>query len=434
MAAPIYLDHHATTPLDPRVREAMLPYLGDEFGNAGSKSHAYGWRAEAAVERARAQVAALLGCDADEILFTSGATESNNLAIKGVMEANRHRGDQLITTTIEHHAVLDCCKRLERMRQERLDELSVMRLSELAGEAVSGENFATLAAKHPLENDGVLARWREGLRFGARATYVAVGSDGRVDPAAVERAFTEHTVLVSVMLANNEVGTVQPLEALGRLCRERGVLLHSDVAQAAGKLPFDVRAAQIDLASVSAHKLYGPKGVGALYVRKRPRVRLLAQMDGGGQERGLRSGTLNVAGIVGFGVACAVAAEERAHEAQRLTALRDRLWEGLRTRVGGVQVNGSLEHRLPGNLNVSFEGVDPDALSGALRDIAVSSGSACTSASGEPSYVLRALGVPEGLAAASVRFGLGRSNTDEEVDRAIAHVAEVVGRLRKERA
>ncbi len=380
MKIPIYMDHHATTPVDPRVLEAMLPYFGVEFGNAASKSHVFGWRAEEAVEAARAEVAALVGATAREIVFTSGATESDNLAIKGVAQFHQGKGRHLVTCQTEHKAVLDSLHALERQ--------------------------------------------------GFEVTFLPVGRDGRLDPGALERALRPDTILVSVMAANNETGVLQPVEEIGRITRARGVLFHCDAVQAVGRVPFDVERANVDLASLSAHKLYGPKGVGALYVRRKPRARLVAQMDGGGHERGLRSGTLNVPGIVGFGKACTLAAAELPAESARLLALRERLRRGIDAAVDRVTVNGSLEHRLPGNLNVSFAWVEGEALMMAMKDVAVSSGSACTSASLEPSYVLRAMGVPDDLAHSSIRFGLGRFNTEEEVDWVVELLGRKVKKLR----
>ena len=380
MKLPIYMDHHATTPVDPRVLEAMLPSLKGEFGNAASKSHAFGWRAEEAVEEARAQVAALIGATPRELVWTSGATESNNLAIKGAAQFYKQKGRHLITVATEHKAVLDSMHALER------------------------------------------AGWT--------VTVLPVAPDGRVDPAAVKAALRPDTVLVSVMHANNETGVIQPIEAIGAVTRAAGVLFHCDAAQSAGKIPFDVERADVDLASLSAHKMYGPKGVGALYVRRKPRVRLTAQMDGGGHERGLRSGTLNVPGIVGFGMACQLAAAEREAEAARVLALRERLRRGLEAGVDLLSVNGSLEHRLPGNLNVSFAYVEGEAMMMAIKDVAVSSGSACTSASLEPSYVLRAMGIGDDLAHSSIRFGLGRFTTEEEVDFVVGLVIAKVKQLR----
>jgi cysteine desulfurase len=378
---PIYMDHHATTPTDRRVVEAMGPYFSETFGNPASRNHVFGWRAEEAVESARAQVAGLIGVQPKEIVFTSGATESDNLMLKGAAARLAERGDHIVTVTTEHPAVLDTVAALEA--------------------------------------------------HGLRVTRLPVGRDGLLAPADVERAIEPATILVSVMWANNEIGVVQPIEAIGRLCKERGVLFAVDGAQALGKLPVDVRAAHVDLLAVSAHKVYGPKGVGALYVRSgSPRLRLEAQMDGGGHERGFRSGTLNVPGIVGFGAACEIAGKEMAEESARLLRLRERLRQGILSRVEGVQVNGSLTCRLAGNLNLSFEGVDGEALLMALRDVAVSSGSACASASPEPSHVILALGVSRDLAHASLRFGLGRNNTEAEVDYVIDLVEEKVKQLR----
>ncbi len=377
---PIYMDCHATTPVDPRVLDAMLPFFKGEFGNAASKSHSFGWRAEEAVEAARVQVATLIGASARELVWTSGATESNNLAIKGAAQFYREKGRHLVTVATEHKAVLD--------------------------------------SMHALEREG----WT--------VTVLPVARDGRVDPAAVKAALRPDTVLVSVMHANNETGTVQPIEQIGAITRAAGVLFHCDAVQSAGKIPFDVERAQVDLASLSAHKLYGPKGVGALYVRRKPRVRLTTQIDGGGHERGFRSGTLNVPGIVGFGKACELAGAEREAEAVRVLALRERLRRGLEAGLDLVSLNGSLEHRLPGNLNVSFAYVEGEAMMMAIKDVAVSSGSACTSASLEPSYVLRAMGIGDDLAHSSIRFGLGRFTTAEEVDHVIALVIAKVKKLR----
>jgi cysteine desulfurase len=378
----IYLDHHATTPLDPRVLAAMMPYLTGKFGNAASHSHAFGWEAEQAVAEARKQVALLIGASPEEIIFTSGATESDNLAIKGAWEAYAAQGDHVITCAIEHKAVLDACIALERR--------------------------------------------------GARITRLPVDRDGRVDPGAVAAAIGDRTVLVSIMYANNEVGTLQPVAEIGRICRDRGVLFHSDAAQAVGKVPVNVEADSIDLLSISAHKLYGPKGAGALYVRRRdPRLRLTAQMDGGGHERGLRSGTLNVPGIVGLGAACAICASEMQEETVRLRRLRDRLRAKLEAGLEEISINGSMEHRLPHNLNVSFAYVEADGLMTGMRGVAVSSSSACTSAVMEPSYVLKAMGVPDEMALNAIRFGLGRFNTEEEIDGAAASVIEAVNGLRE---
>ncbi len=378
----VYLDHHATTPVDPRVVEAMLPYFTEKFGNPASRQHVWGWEAEQAVERARAQVARLIGAKSEEIVFTSGATESCNLAIKGVAEAYAGRGDHIITVATEHRAVLDTCRRLEKR--------------------------------------------------GLRVTYLGVDSEGLLDPDEVRRAITPRTILISVMWAHNEIGVIQFIEEIARIARESGVLFHTDATQAVGKIAVDVGAAGVDLLSVSAHKMYGPKGVGALYVRSgEPRVELVAQMEGGGHERGLRSGTLNVAGIVGLGEACAIAEREMAAEGERLRRLRERLWEQLRNELELVRVNGSLERRLPGNLNVSFAGVEAAALMREMGEIAVSSGSACSSAEAGPSHVLKALGLGDAWARGSIRIGLGRFNTEEEIDYAAGRMIETVRRLRE---
>jgi cysteine desulfurase len=378
---PIYLDNHATTRTDPRVLEAMLPYFTEHFGNAASRTHSFGWKAEEAVDRARSQVASLIGADPREIIFTSGATESNNLAIKGACRLHRHQGDHVISVQTEHRAVLDPCRRLQT------------------------EGF--------------------------RVTFLPVDRHGRVTPEQVSEAITPKTILVSVMLANNEVGTLQPVAAIGKVCKERQVLLHTDATQAVGKIPVDVGVLQADLLSLSAHKFHGPKGVGALYVRRRdPHVRLEPILDGGGHERGLRSGTLPVPGIVGLGVACELAAGELADESKRCRAVRDQLHAGLGAQLPGVSLNGHPEERLPNNLNLSFADVRGEALLMGLRNVAVSSGSACTSASVEPSYVLRAMGVPDELAHSSIRFGLGRFNSAEEIEYVIEEVTRVVRHLR----
>ncbi len=374
LSVPIFMDYHSTTPVDRRVLDEMLPYFTEKFGNAASRNHAFGWVAEEAVDQARERVAALVNAQSEkEIVFTSGASESNNLALKGVAEFYKEKGNHIITTVVEHKAILDTCRRLESQ--------------------------------------------------GFEVTYLPVERDGRVSLEALERALTERTILVSVMLANNEIGTVQPLAEIGKLTRARGVLLHTDAVQGVGKVPFDVMAMNVDLASITAHKMYGPKGVGALYVRRqKPRVRIAAQMDGGGHERGMRSGTLNVPGIVGLGRAAQIMREEGVEEGKRIAALRDRLHGKLTRELDEVHLNGSREHRLPGNLNLSFAFVEGEAMMMAIKDVAVSSGSACTSASLEPSYVLRALGVGDELAHSSIRFGLGRYTTEEEVD----YVAELV--------
>ncbi|MBZ4373406.1 IscS subfamily cysteine desulfurase [Corallococcus sp. AS-1-6] len=427
---PIYMDNHATTPLDPRVLEAMLPYLREDFGNAASRNHAFGWKAEAAVEKARRQVADLIGASEKEIVFTSGATESDNLAIKGVIEFYKSKGDHIITLKTEHKAVLDTCKRLERVRQERLDELKLLRLGQLAGRDVMPEEVPELAAKFNLDADDTYKKWAELPTGGARVTYLDVEKDGRVSLEKLAAAMTPKTVLVSIMFANNEIGVVQPVAEIGKLCREKGVLFHCDAVQGVGKVPFDVEKMNVDLASISAHKMYGPKGVGALYVRRKPRVRIAPMVDGGGHERGMRSGTLNVASIVGFGAAAEVAKQDLPEEAARLFRLRERLRTGIMEQLDMVTVNGSLEHRMPGSLNISFSYVEGEALMMSIKDVAVSSGSACTSASLEPSYVLRALGVEEDMAHSSIRFGLGRFNTEEEVDFVIRLVVDKVRKLR----
>ncbi len=430
LSLPIYMDNHATTPLDPRVLEAMLPYLREDFGNAASRNHAFGWKAEAAVEKARRQVADLIGASEKEIVFTSGATESDNLAIKGVIEFYKSKGDHIITLKTEHKAVLDTCKRLERVRQERLDELKLLRLGQLAERDVTPEEVPELAAKLNLDADETYKKWAELPTGGARVTYLDVERDGRVSLEKLAAAMTPKTVLVSIMFANNEIGVVQPVAEIGKLCRERGILFHCDAVQGVGKVPFDVEKMNVDLASISGHKMYGPKGVGALYVRRKPRVRIAPMVDGGGHERGMRSGTLNVASIVGFGAAAEVAKQELSEEAARLFRLRERLRTGILEQLDMVTVNGSLEHRMPGSLNLSFAYVEGEALMMSIKDVAVSSGSACTSASLEPSYVLRALGVEEDMAHSSIRFGLGRFNTEEEVDFVIRLVVDKVRKLR----
>ncbi|HEY3203657.1 MAG TPA: IscS subfamily cysteine desulfurase [Thermoanaerobaculia bacterium] len=397
MQLPIYMDHHATTPMDPRVFEAMTPYFSKVFGNAASRSHVFGWEAEAAVDVAREQVARAMNASEKEIVFTSGATESDNLAILGCARMRRPKGDHVITALTEHNAVLDPCRQLER------------------------EGF--------------------------RVTYLVPEKNGEVSAERVRQAITETTILVSIMLANNEIGTIERLAEIGAVCREKGVLFHTDAVQGFGKISFDVEAMHVDLASVTAHKIYGPKGTGALYVRsRRPRVRLEPILYGGGHERGMRSGTLNVPGIVGFGKAAEIAVAGMSEEARRLRRLRRRLFDGICSRLDDVFVNGpplpeteadgdlpagTEDRRLPGNLNLSFAGVDGEALLISMKDVAVSSGSACTSASIEPSHVLRAIGVPDELAHASIRFGLGRGNTAEEVDYAIDTAVRAVKRLRE---
>jgi cysteine desulfurase len=376
------MDNHATTPLDPRVLEAMMPFLTTVFGNAASRNHSFGWEAEAAVDKAREQVAKLIGATAKEIIFTSGATESNNLAIKGIAEMYKERGNHIITQVTEHKAVLDTCKRLEK--------------------------------------------------YGYRVTYLPVKADGLIEIEDLKRAMDDKTILVSIMIANNEIGVVQPIAEIGKLCHERGVLFHTDGVQAVGKIPVDVNAMNIDALSLSGHKIYGPKGVGALYVRRRnPRVQISGQIDGGGHERGMRSGTLNVPGIVGLGKACEIAGQEMKAETERLTALREKLRAKLEGHLDYVHVNGSMEHRLPGNLNVSFVYVEGESLLMGINDIAVSSGSACTSATLEPSYVLKALGLGDDVAHSSIRFGLGRFNSEAEVDYVADKLIDVVQKLRE---
>jgi cysteine desulfurase len=379
---PIYMDNHATTPMDPRVLEAMLPYFMEKFGNAASRNHPFGWAAEEAVEHAREQVAKLIGATAKEIIFTSGATESDNLAIKGVAEMYREKGNHIITAVTEHKAVLDTCKRLEK--------------------------------------------------YGYRVTYMPVQKNGLIDLEELKKAIDDKTILVTIMAANNEIGVLQPWAEIGKICHERGVLFHTDGVQAIGKVPIDVNKDNIDLMSITAHKIYGPKGVGALYVRrKNPRVQISPIIDGGGHERGMRSGTLNVAGIVGLGKACEIAREEMDKEGKRLAGLRDRLKERIMNRLDETYINGSMEHRLPGNLNISFAYVEGESLLMGINDVAVSSGSACTSATLEPSYVLKALGTGDDLAHSSIRFGIGRFNTEAEVDYVADRVCETVERLRE---
>jgi cysteine desulfurase len=382
MKLPIYLDNHATTPLDPRVLDAMMPYLTGRFGNAASRNHSFGWEAEEGVEAARKKVADLIGATAKEVVFTSGATESNNLAIKGVAEMYAERGNHIITAVTEHKAVLDTCKHLEKR--------------------------------------------------GCRVSYLPVMADGLIDLDMLREAITDKTILVSIMSANNEIGVLQPVAEIGKICKEKGVLFHTDAVQAVGKVPVNVNAANIDIMSMSAHKIYGPKGVGALYVRRRnPRVQITAQIDGGGHERGMRSGTLNVPGIVGLGEACDISRRELAEESRRLGGLRDRLRAKLEAELDEVFINGSMEHRLPNNLNMSFAYVEGESLLMGINDVAVSSGSACTSATLEPSYVLKALGVGDDLAHTSIRFGIGRFNTEEEIDYVAGRMTEVVRKLRE---
>ena len=381
MKTPIYLDNHATTSMDPRVLEAMLPFFTKFFGNPASRNHSFGWEAEKAVETARKQIADLIGANPKEIIFTSGATESNNLAIKGVAEMYAEKGNHIITAATEHKAVLDTCKKLE---------------------------------KH-----------------GCRVTYLPLQADGLIDLEMLRQAITDKTILVSIMYANNEIGVLQPIAEIGRICKERGVLFHTDGVQAVGKVPVNVVTDNIDLLSLTGHKIYGPKGCGALYVRRKgPRVQITAQIDGGGHERGMRSGTLNVPGIVGLGAACAIAQKEMPEESKRVAFLRDKLRAKLESELDEVFINGSMEHRLPNNLNMSFAYVEGESLLMGINDIAVSSGSACTSATLEPSYVLKALGMGDDLAHSSIRFGIGRFNTEEEIDYVAERMITVVRKLR----
>ncbi len=380
-AYPIYLDYQATTPTDPRVVDAMLPYFYERFGNPHSRSHAYGWEAEEAVEKAREEIGTIIGADAKEIIFTSGATESNNLALKGVAHFYREKKDHIVTVVTEHKCVLDACRHLEQ------------------------EGF--------------------------KVTYLQVKPNGFIDLDELRSAITERTVLVSVMAVNNEIGVIQPLAEIGAICRERGAFFHTDAAQAVGKIPLDVNAMNIDLLSISGHKIYGPKGIGALYVRRKPRIRLVPLINGGGQERGMRSGTLPTPLCVGFGEACRIARLEMGAEAERLRMLRDRMYNGIMARLPEVYLNGDLDQRIPGNLNLSFAFVEGEGLMMGVKDLAVSSGSACTSASLEPSYVLRALGVEVEMAHTSLRIGLGRFTTEQEVDDAIESIVKAVTKLRE---
>jgi len=383
MKFPIYLDNHSTTPMDPRVLETMLPYFVEKFGNSASRNHAFGWEAEEAVENARKQIARLIHADPKEIVFTSGATESDNLALKGVVEMYREKGDHVITSMTEHRAVLDTAKALETKR-------------------------------------------------GIKVTYLPVDKTGMVSPDDVRNAITDKTVLISIMLANNEIGTINPIKEIGRIAKEKGILFHCDATQGVGKIPVDVQEMGIDLMSFTAHKIYGPKGVGALYVRKKgPRVRIAPIIDGGGHERGMRSGTLPVPLIVGFGKACELCEQEMAAESVKLATMRDRLQAGIMNTLDEVYLNGHPTQRLPHNLNISFAYVEGESLLMGVKEIALSSGSACTSATLEPSYVLRALGVGSDLAHSSIRFGLGRFNTDEEVEYTIKRIIETVTRLRE---
>ena len=382
MKFPIFMDNHSTTPMDPRVLEAMLPYFTQKFGNAASRNHQFGWEAEEAVENARKQIAKLINCDAKEIVFTSGATESDNLALKGVVEMYKEKGDHVITCSTEHRAVLDTCKSLEKR--------------------------------------------------GIKVTYLPVAKDGLVSPDDVRNAITDKTILISIMLANNEIGTIHPIADIGRIAKEKGILFHCDATQGVGKIPVDVETLKVDLMSFTAHKIYGPKGVGALYVRKKgPRVRLVPQIDGGGHERGMRSGTLPVPLIVGFGKACELCEQEMPTESKRIAALRDRLQAQIMGSLDECYLNGHPTQRLPHNLNISFAYVEGEALLMGVKEIALSSGSACTSATLEPSYVLRALGVGSDLAHSSIRFGLGRFTTEEEVDYTAKRMVEAVRRLRE---
>jgi cysteine desulfurase len=381
MKLPIYMDYHATTPMDPRVFEAMKPYFMETFGNSASRNHSFGWVAEEAVEKSRKQIADLIGANPKEVVFTSGATESNNLAIKGVAEMYAEKGNHMITAATEHKAVLDTCKHLEKK--------------------------------------------------GIRVTYLPVQANGLVDLEMLKDAITDKTILISIMYANNEIGVLQPIAEIGKLAKSKGVLLHTDATQAVGKVPVNVIKDNIDLMSLSGHKMYGPKGAGALYVRRKsPRVQITAQMDGGGHERGMRSGTLNVPGIVGLGEACAICNAEMPEESKRMAHLRDKLRSKLEAELDEVFINGTMEHRLPNNLNISFAYVEGESLLMGINDIAVSSGSACTSATLEPSYVLKALGAGDDLAHSSIRFGLGRFNTEAEVDYVAAKVIDVVKKLR----
>lgn len=382
MKLPIYMDNHATTPMDPRVFDAMKPFFLETFGNAASRNHSFGWEAEEGVERARKQIAELIGATPKEIVFTSGATESNNLALKGIAEMYSERGNHIITQATEHKAVLDTCKRLEKE--------------------------------------------------GVRVTYLPVQANGLIDLDQLRESITDKTILISIMYANNEIGVIQPMAEIGRIAKEKGVLFHSDAVQAVGKIPVNVMADGIDILSLTGHKLYGPKGVGALYVRRRnPRVQITAQMDGGGHERGMRSGTLNVPGIVGLGYACELARKEMPEESKRMSFLRDKLKDRLTRDLDEVYINGTMEHHLPNNLNISFAYVEGESLLMGINDIAVSSGSACTSATLEPSYVLKALGAGDDIAHSSIRFGLGRFNTEEEVDYVGDKVVDIVQKLRE---
>ncbi|MBS0547152.1 MAG: IscS subfamily cysteine desulfurase [Proteobacteria bacterium] len=378
---PIYLDYQATTPMDPRVLEAMMPYFTHKFGNPHSRSHAYGWEAEEGVEKARGQVAKLIGADDKEVIFTSGATESNNLAIRGVAEFYKDRKNHVVTTVTEHKCVLDTCRHLEQN--------------------------------------------------GFEVTYLPVQKNGLIDLEELRAAITDKTVVVSIMAVNNEIGVIQPLAEIGKICREKKVFFHTDAAQAAGKIPLDVEAMNIDMMSISGHKIYGPKGIGALYVRRKPRVRLVPLIVGGGQERGFRSGTLPTPLCVGLGEAAEICMKEMDAEAVRLKKLQERMLKGLHAKLPEIYVNGDLEQRIPGNLNISFAHVEGESLMMGIKGLSVSSGSACTSASLEPSYVLRALGVEEEMAHTSLRIGLGRFTTEQEVDTAVADLVHHVTKLRE---
>ena len=377
---PIYLDYQATTPMDPRVLEAMMPYFTHKFGNPHSRSHSYGWEAEEAVEKARGQVAKLIGADEKEVIFTSGATESNNLAIRGVAEFYKDRRNHIVTTVTEHKCVLDTCRHLEQQ--------------------------------------------------GFEVTYLPVQKNGLIDLEALRAVVTDKTVVVSIMAVNNEIGVIQPLAEIGKICREKKAFFHTDAAQAAGKIPLDVEAMNIDLMSISGHKIYGPKGIGALYVRRKPRVRLVPLIVGGGQERGFRSGTLPTPLCVGLGEAAEIAIKEMDAESKRLAKLQARMLKGLNAKLTDIHVNGDLEHRIPGNLNIGFAYVEGESLMMGIKGLSVSSGSACTSASLEPSYVLRALGVEEDMAHTSLRIGLGRFTTEQEVDTAVEDLVRHVNKLR----
>ena len=382
MKLPIYLDNHSTTPCDPRVVEVMLPYFTEKFGNAASRNHSFGWEVEEGVEHARKQIAHLIGADAKEIIFTSGATESDNLALQGIVAMYKEKGDHIITTATEHRAVIDTAKYLEKK--------------------------------------------------GVSVTFLEVDKEGRVSPDDVRNAITDKTILISVMLANNEIGTINPIAEIGKVAKEKGIIFHCDATQGVGKIPVNVQEMGIDLMSFSAHKIYGPKGIGALYVRRKaPRVRLEPMIYGGGHERGMRSGTLPVPLIVGFGKACELCEQEMATESVRMAKMRDRLQEGIMGAMDEVYLNGHPTERLPGNLNISFAYVEGEALLMGVKEIALSSGSACTSATLEPSYVLRALGVGSDLAHSSIRFGLGRFNTDEEIEYTIDRMLKAVTHLRE---